>query len=299
MDITNSPFSLSKQSTYPSWREKKLANHSTNLDSLMIVIDDIAHLSHNEKMTLLDSISKHNLAFYRFNQHDQIPIKNKQKLPPLGAALGLHQLDNNLCSDEDKYSSITVTQHEGQHQYIPYSDRRLSWHTDGYYNSPEQQINGFILHCEHPAKTGGESLLLDHEIAYILLRDENPDYIRALMQSDAMTIPANILQGKEIRAAQSGAVFSLHSTGNLHMRYSARQRNIEWKKNDTTLAAASFLHDLWKNGSPYILRYTLQAHEGLICNNVLHCRTAFEDNNNPQKKRLLYRGRYLERVSSS
>jgi hypothetical protein len=41
-------------------------------------------------------------------------------------------------------------------------------------------VRGLILHCVQSAATGGENQLLDHEIAYILLRDENPDHIRAL-----------------------------------------------------------------------------------------------------------------------
>jgi hypothetical protein len=33
---------------------------------------------------------------------------------------------------------------------------------------------------------------------------------------------------------------------------------------------------------------------GLICNNVLHTRSAFSDS--PQHRRLLYRGRYYDRL---
>jgi len=80
------------------------------------------------------------------------------------------------------------------------------------------------------------------------------------------------------------------------MRYSARTRNIKWQQDNATLEAVEFLQNLWENGSSYILRYTLQAHEGLLCKNVLHCRTAFEDDDNPKKKRLLYRGRYFDSI---
>jgi hypothetical protein len=40
----------------------------------------------------------------------------------------------------------------------------------------------------------------------------------------------------------------------------------------------------------------LQAGEGLLCNNVLHNRTAFKDSDDPTQTRLLYRGRYFDRV---
>ncbi len=297
MDISNSPFSLTNNNAYQNWKEKKLSNFSDDINALIIPIDDIAHPHQDEINALLHLTDQYNLALYRFNNPDPSPAKNKQKVTQLASYFGLNRLDKNLCADEDKLTSITVTKHKGQHQYIPYSNKRLSWHTDGYYNTPKQQVHSIILHCEHPAQSGGESLLLDHDIAYILLRDENPAYIKALSQPNTMTIPANILNGKEIRPAQSGSVFSINTTGGLHMRYSARTRNIQWQQDGATLEAVAFLQNLWENGSPYILRYTLQAHEGLICKNVLHCRTAFKDNNNPKKKRLLYRGRYLDQIA--
>ena len=296
MTTTNTPFSLANDSAYQQWRAQKLSGFSNDIHSLIIDIEDISSPTTGEINELLRQTCTNNTAFYRFNNPESTTSNNKQKVHQLAEHLGLHRLDKNICADEDKLTSITVTQHEGQHQYIPYSNKQLSWHTDGYYNTPEQQINGMLLHCERPAQTGGESLLLDHDIAYILLRDENPEYIKAFMHPRAMTIPANLLNDVEIRAAQSGPVFSIHSTGKLHMRYSARLRNIEWQADNPTLEAVAFLRDLWKNGSPYILRYTLQANEGVICNNVLHCRTNFEDSDDPQQKRLLYRGRYLDRV---
>ena len=137
---------------------------------------------------------------------------------------------------------------------------------------------------------------MDHEIAYLLLRDENPEYIKALMHDDALTIPDNILDGKVIRAAQSGPVFSINSQGQLHMRYSARKRNIEWKQKTPTLEAVAFLEGLMQSNSRYIIKHSLKAGEGIICRNVLHCRTAFVDSDNPEEKRLLFRGRYYDEL---
>ena len=183
--------------------------------------------------------------------------------------------------------------------YESYTNKPLSWHTDGYYNLPEEQIYGMLLHCAQPALEGGESWLMDHEIAYILLRDTNPDYIHALMHPNAFTIPANILNGEIIRPEQSGPVFSVTAAGHLHMRYSARQRNVIWRDDPMTREAADFLLNLWQQDSPYKIRYTLQAGEGLLCNNVLHNRTAFKDSDDPTQTRLLYRGRYFDRVEES
>lgn len=299
MITSHSPFVLSNHTAYQHWRATKLDQFIPDITALMIEIeiDNISQLDPLQTRALLIQASRYNMAFYRFTQPDSDDAINKAKVHQLAQHVGLQRIDKNICADDDKLTSIKVCQHKGQHQYIPYSNKRLSWHTDGYYNTADNQINGMLLHFEQHASSGGESLLLDPDIAYILLRDENPDYIKAFMHPKAMTIPANILNGKIIRATQTGAVFSLHPTGNLHMRYSARTRNIQWRNNSPTQEAVAFLKSLWDNGSPYILRHTMQAHEGVLCNNVLHCRTAFKDSDNPQKQRLLYRGRYLDRIA--
>jgi hypothetical protein len=299
-----SPFTLENNASYQAWRKQKLANtpdyRHANPDDLFIDIADPDNPGQAEQQQILRACKQTNMALYRLAQPS---IENdKQSILHFAKQFGLKRLDHNLCADDDDLTSITHTKHKGQHNYIPYSTKRLSWHTDGYYNTKAHQVHSILLHCAMPAKHGGESLLLDHEIAYILLRDENPDYIKAFMQDDAMTIPANILDGKTIREAQTGPVFSINENGQLHMRYSARKRNIEWKQDAHTLEAVAFLDTLWEqaiNGeSPHVLRYTLQAGEGLICNNILHCRTAFEDFDDPAKKRLLYRGRYFDYVKN-
>jgi hypothetical protein len=140
---------------------------------------------------------------------------------------------------------------------------------------------------------------MDHEIAYIQLRDENPDYIRALMQADAMIVPANVQNGREIRPEQDGPVFSVDAGGHLHMRYSARARNIIWKDDPTTQAAAECLLNLFQTDSPYIFRHRLEAGQGVISNNALHCRTEFNHDSDSDRGRLLYRARYFDRVTNA
>ncbi len=290
---STSPFDLTQVDTYKQWRRHKLQHYPLALADLFTVITNPQQLNLNERQTLLTTCQHYNFAFYRFSRSNTV---DKILVHQLGRQLGLHRLDNNLCVDEDGLTSIQITTHRGQHDYIPYTNKPLSWHTDGYYNLPSEQIQGMVLHCAHPAQEGGESLVMDHEIAYILLRDTDPALIQALMHPHAFTIPANILNGEIIRPAQTGPVFSLTPQGHLHMRYSARQRNVQWRDDDLTQQAAEFLLALWQQDSPYQIRYRLQAGEGLICNNVLHCRTAFTDSDDPQQKRLLYRGRYYDRV---
>jgi len=291
-----SPFDLQNATAYHAWRKKKLAAYPYQISEHIITIDDPFQIKASHLAAMQHAAAQTNTLFYRIPSE---LAQQKKAVHALAKTLGLMRLDNNICADADALTSLTVTQHQGQHDYIPYTNKKLSWHTDGYYNTPSQQIHGILLHCARPALEGGESRLLDHEMAYILLRDENPDYITALMQPDVMTIPANELNGAVIRPVSTGAVFQIRQDGQLHMRYSARLRNIIWKDDPTVKAACDFLQTLWENEDlPYIMRYTLQAGEGVICNNTLHRRTAFTDADDLQAKRLLFRGRYYDRIQA-
>ena len=291
--MRQNPFSLENQASYEQWRDQKLATYPLNLSSLIVSLTPNEANHFAALQTLKHHCQHYNFAVYRFSNPAQV---TKQHLHALAQALGLTGLHANLCADEDSLSAITQTQHAGQHDYIPYTDKALSWHTDGYYHSEDQMIHGMLLHCMQPALNGGESRWLDHEIAYILLRDANPAYIEALMHPEALVIPENILNGVVIRPISIGPVFRVRQ-GQLHMRYSARQRNIQWRNDPMTQEAVEYLAHLWaEDQSPYIVSHTLQAGEGLVCNNVLHNRSAFVDSPDTGKQRLLYRGRYLQRV---
>jgi len=285
------PAKLNDQN-YLKWREQKLTSANRSAQSRLIHIKNAASLRDSERLSIITDCLHHNFALYQFDD----PAQNeKSAVHHFAKQVGLHSLDGNICADQDQLTSITVTKHKGQHDYIPYTPKKLSWHTDGYYNTKERQINGMLLHCANPASQGGESWLMDHELIYLLLRDENPEYVNALFAEDALTIPANIIDGEVIRPAQTGPVFSITDNGRLHMRYSARLRNIKWKDDPLVTEVTVFLQQLWKDGSDFIVKHTLQTGQGVICNNVLHCRTAFEDDS--ENNRLLFRGRYYEGIS--
>jgi alpha-ketoglutarate-dependent taurine dioxygenase len=214
----------------------------------------------------------------------------------IGARLGLERLQANPFADEDGISSLETAPEKSARGYIPYSNRRLAWHTDGYYNPPAERIRAFLLHCVRPAASGGENRVLDHEIAYLLLREADPEHVRALCVPDAMTIPANAGEGIESRPAQSGPVFS-SDAGALHMRYTARTRSIEWRADEATRAAVERLKQILEDASPYVFTVRLAAGQGLVCNNVLHDRSAFTDA--PAAGRLVYRARYLDRIAAA
>jgi hypothetical protein len=185
---------------------------------------------------------------------------------------------------------------DGRGGFIPYTDRPLKWHTDGYYHPHEHRIRAMLLHCVRPARSGGVNALLDHELVYIALRDASPRWVQALMAPDAMTIPAREDAEGVARAAQAGPVFSVDPVdGALHMRYTSRTRSIVWKDDAATLKAVAFLERLLNDDNPDVLRLRLEAGMGLVANNVLHDRSAFVDD--PAHPRLLYRARYLDRVA--
>ena len=287
------PFALDRPQDYLRWRERKLARYPRRAEDLVVAVRDPRNLSDSEAGEIQRVCGAANMAVYA---SPLAGVADKDMARRLGARLGLSRLHANPLADEDGISSLEVTPEKSGRGYIPYSNQRLLWHTDGYYNAPEQRIRAFVLHCVQPAAAGGENRLLDPEIAYLLLRDADPRYIEALSAPDAMTIPANEEDSAAMRPAQTGPVFSTDG-GALHMRYTARTRSIEWRPDEATRAAAQFLRQILDAGSPYVFTLRLAAGQGLVCNNVLHDRSAFTDD--PMVGRLVYRARYFDRVGAA
>jgi alpha-ketoglutarate-dependent taurine dioxygenase len=290
-----SPFEPDNLEFYQHWRDRKLDGYPASLDELVVELNDPRNLSRAEYQKLLDLCQKTNMVIYAAKTADdpdpEIPLA-------IGRRFNVHELDHNWLADESGLTSLTVVNDGSRKSYIPYTNRAINWHTDGYYNPANRQINALLLHCVHPAAQGGSNRLMDHEIAYIKLREKNPRYIRALMASDVMTIPPRIgEQGVIARQQESGPVFSINpATGDLHMRYTIRTRNVIWKDDALTREAVSQLEELLESDTPYIFQGTLQPGMGLVSNNVLHDRSGFEDG---EVARLLYRARYYARLKDT
>ncbi len=294
------PFDLNDDTAYRRWRDDKLASYPARASEIFVEIDDLANPSEAERAALASRCHKANMAIYvsRPTLASEGSVRNE--LRAFAQAFGLHRTEGHRSAADDGIVAIEIARDAGRKGYIPYSDRPLSWHTDGYYNAPSDRIGAFLLHCVRGAEDGGENGLLDPEIAYIRLRDENPDFIEAFMHGEAMTIPANVEDNGKVRPQSTGPVFSVDSrTGTLHMRYTARSRNILWRDTPGTLAATRFLAGILADGEPLVFRHKLSPGQGLICNNVLHCRTGFK--NGPalleRSNRLIYRVRYLDRIA--
>ena len=290
-------YSLDDDDAYRRWRDAKLARYPRRAEDLLVDVRDPRRLSAGEAEKIRSICRDANMAIYA---SPAAGVADKDLARRVGEQVGLRRLDANLLADDDGITSLRVMPVKSARGYIPYSNRRLQWHTDGYYNAPQRRIGAFILHCVRPAADGGVNQLLDHEIAYILLRDASPDFIRVLSLPDAMTIPANTEAGVEARPAQTGPVFSVDAaSGCLHMRYTARTRSIEWRQDDSTQAALRFLEQLLAGGSPYVFAHRLDGGQGLVCNNVLHNRSDFIDAPEGERTRLIYRARYYDRVADT
>ena len=291
------PFDLNDLVSYHQWRERKLDSAPRRIEDILLAIDDPRALIATELDALLQRCATANMVIYTSNT---VGEADKEIPRRLGAQLGLHRLDSHWLTDSDAISPISVQgalERSERKEFIPYTDKPIKWHTDGYYNDPVRTVRGLILHCVQSAASGGESQLLDHEIAYILLRDENPDFIRALAQADAMTIPPRSDENGVARAAQPGPVFSVDADGFLHMRYTARTISIEWRGDAATQAAVAALARILAAPTPWTLHGRLEPGMGLVCNNVLHDRSGFVDT--LQRHRLLYRARYHDRIATS
>jgi len=257
---------------------------------IVVPIDGLGNLTAEQHAAIGRSIKRSNMGISRCRD----TFVDRAAVVSFAARFGLTHIDHHLCANADGVSELSVASTGVRSDYVPYSNRSLSWHTDGYYNDKPRQINAVILHCAQSAVSGGENALLDPEIVYIRLRDEDPRFIAAFEHPQCMTIPANTGAEGEIRPALTGPVFSYGAHGEIHMRYSARKKNIRWRDDPLTTAAREFLTEILAETDGPVFRYRLQTGEGLLSNNVLHDRTAFSDDQRQQ--RLLYRARFFDRI---
>jgi hypothetical protein len=291
---TFDPLDLADVGGYRRWRDWKLAVRAADVHDLLVPVRDPQQLSADERRSLLAACERENMALYRCD-----PGITGRGLPlALGRQLGLHRLDLHWLAGDEGVSLITASGADAERaDFIPYTDRPIRWHTDGYYNASADTIHAMVLHCVQPAASGGTNALLDHDLLYIALRDENPRWIAALAAPDAMTIPARLSGDQVARAAQGGPVWSREArSGGLHLRYTARTRSIEWADDALTREAVARITELLADDRIGVRRIRLDAGMGIVANNVLHDRSAFVDD--PLRPRLLYRARFRDRVDA-
>ena len=270
-----------KSAEFLRWAEEKERNIPHNIDGILVNIHDINNVKISEIAKIKETINKCNSCIYS----SKIALKSNTNLLKFVESIGMRTYDrNNIESNE--ISTITPLENN-KINYIPYTDKSLNWHTDGYYD--KKSIFSWLLHCVHPATHGGENYLLDHELAlreYVLRYDD----INNLMSEDALTIP----ESKDTsRSEISTYIFSnKNQYKKLHMRFSMRKDNIGTspKAGD---AVTKLKQTIENDCAKYSLTYKLQKNEGIITNNILHGRKAFKDD---KVKRKLLRIRSYERL---
>ena len=291
-------FNLKDDATYQRWVESKLSAYQkrTSADfKLLVDIDSDGHIPAESLSIIKEQINDYNFALYKMSESAEDHLSAVKNI---GNQVGLKELDKNLCAQEDRITKLTVVDHQRGHSYIPYSNKAIGWHTDGYYNPLHQRVLALVLHCEHSSEQGGVNELLDPDMVYIHLRDQNPEFIEALSNPGVMCIPENIEDGVEIRPQTCTAVFMPEHVAEhdpvLAMRFSKRKHNIIWADDVLTQDALTCLFEYLESDSLYHVKYRLNSGEGVICNNVLHTRSAFTDS--AENKRVYYRARYYNRI---
>ncbi|MDJ0833174.1 MAG: TauD/TfdA family dioxygenase [Gammaproteobacteria bacterium] len=290
-----SQLDLGDQRAYQQWADAKRAafdQRQSDDFAPVVDIDGDGNIPPPALQIIAQQIARYNFAIYRLQGKVEDHLAS---LRNIGRQLGLKEMDKNLCAREDRITRLTVQDQGRANLYIPYTNKAIGWHTDGYYNPMHQRVLAMVLHCEQPAAEGGDNQLLDPDLVYIHLRDENPMYIKALTQPQVMCIPQNIEDGELIRPQTCSAVFLEEDDSALSMRFSKRKHNIIWAEDALTREALDCLFKFLESDTRYIINYRLNAGEGVINNNVLHTRSAFVDDT--QHKRVYYRARYYNRIN--
>ena len=270
-----------KSAEFLRWAEEKEKNIPENIDGIFVNIHDINNVKTSEIAKIKETINKYNSCIYS----SKIALRSNTDLLKFVELVGMKTYD---CNNIESSKITTITPLENKKiNYIPYTDKSLNWHTDGYYD--KKSIFSWLLHCVNPATEGGENFLLDHELVlreYISSNDDIDD----LMAGDALTIP----ESKDTsRSEISTYIFSFKNQyKKLHMRFSMRKDNIGTSPK-ASLAVTKLKKIIENDCAKYSLSYKLQKNEGIITNNILHGRKAFKDD---KVKRKLLRIRSYERL---
>ena len=149
--VKNSPFHPDNEKAYQQWRRQKLEQVPASIEQLIVEVKDLKQPTAAEISAITERCVRSNMAVYA-----TAGDVDKQALMIFAACFGLKRLDRNEGADDVGITALTVSEDTGWRKtYIPYTNRPISWHTDGYYNTLEQQIRGLMLFCERAAEEGG------------------------------------------------------------------------------------------------------------------------------------------------
>ena len=255
-----------KSEDFIEWSAKKDLNIPSNINDLKVSISDINHVSKTEISQIKQKLTKFNCCIYASGTD----LDDDSKIMRFAQSLCMRTFDSHNI-DDSAISTISANKDENNMRYIPYTNKGLNWHTDGYYDS--KPIFSWLLHCIEPALSGGENFLLDHELAireYILKYDD----IIYLTNNETFSIPTDEVAKREIT---SNYVCDMNNEyKKLHMNFSMRKENIIVNK-DSGSAMSKLIKIIKEDCKKYHLTYKLSKSEGIVSNNILHGRNAFKD----------------------
>ena len=256
------------------WCDARREAHAAGGAGQWIEIQDPCRLRKAERDALASRCAQFNLAFYRFARTKTDP----DALSAFASEMGLERRDLTRGADRRGIASIRVARSPRGPEMIPLTARALNWHTDGYYKAPGQSVRAVVMHCAAPAASGGENALLDPDLVYAAMHEQDPAFVEALAHPCAMTIPEHEADGVLVRPTRIGPVFRfLDDPPYLHMRYTMRTRSIRWRSTPAIARAIAALEAAIASLSAHHVQVRFEAGEGVICNNALHRRAAFVD----------------------
>ena len=276
------------------WCDARRETYAARGADRWIEIVDPRNLRMAERDAIASQCARFNLALYRFARDRNDP----DALSAFASAMGLDRRDATLGADHRGIARVRVVRHTRGAEMIPFTLRALNWHTDGYYNASHQAVHGVVMHCASPAASGGETTLLDPDLVYAAIHERSPALVEALSHPCAMTIPAHEAEGAVVRPARTGPVFRfLDNPPRLHMRYTMRTRSIRWRPTTDTDRAVAALEETIASLTADQVHVRFEAGEGVICNNVLHRRSAFVDGEDDGARRVMLRIRSFDPVA--
>ena len=123
--------------------KKDSENLSFFQDLYNVKIPDIGNITIKDRKKISSNIKKYNFTLFELNDC------TNSNLLKFANNLGLEKIIQNPYSDKNGVSNITAIKDKRQGEYIPYTNKKLNWHTDGYYNSEKEEVRAFILSLIH------------------------------------------------------------------------------------------------------------------------------------------------------
>lgn len=288
-----------KSAAYAQWKMQYLHNfsnrqqHARTFRTLSLGLQgeqDTATLH-----SICASVKAQGFGLYRFsetlNADDVADQQLVTAIQLLHQRLGLQDSDQGVLNSSSGLSLLQDLKDSPQGKFVPYSNRQMNWHTDGYYNRLADTVRCFCLHCLCPASSGGRLSVLDPCRLLIALYDEDPALIELLTHPQAMLLPSNSDELGHDRPDRVAPVICCLADGFLVLRFTMRTKNIQWR-NDETRQAAEHLVALVEKLRECHSHITLQRGEGIVTRNLLHKRDAFTDSK--KLTRQMLRGRFQQ-----